>query len=255
VPKAILPPDDAASRMHLPTGEVHLWQGTLDAEGGPLDESLLDAGERKHARALATKQLVSRFVRSRSALRRVLAGYLGVEPALLAFDKGAEGKPRLAPPRDAAAGGPFSPALRFNLSHSGAAWLAAVAADREVGVDVERLDRLVDIELVARRMFAPSELEALLRLEPDARQRSFLRCWAAREAVVKGLGVGLFTLKESFEIEMDPDRPLVLRGPAGFGWRIWSVPFSPAHVAVLATDGTPSRIRSWVLPGEGSSPR
>src|SRR5438552_660293 len=63
-------------------------------------------------------------------LSGLLAQYLGCPPALIALQRGPHGKPQLV-------GEP----LHFNLSHSGALALLAIARDVAVGVDVERVDR------------------------------------------------------------------------------------------------------------------
>jgi phosphopantetheinyl transferase len=95
----------------------------------------------------------------------VLAGYLGTDPAAVELRRGANGKPFLAglwPGEEPASGS--MPRLHFNLSHSGDLALIAVA-EREVGVDVERIRPL--------------------------RSTAFYEGWARHEATVKCLGTGL----------------------------------------------------------------
>jgi 4'-phosphopantetheinyl transferase len=148
-----------------------------------------------------------------------------------------QGKPRLA-------GG----LVRFNLAHSGAAWIAAFASDREVGVDVERLDRDVDHDAVAARLFAPGEAETIRRLAGDAKTHAFFRCWAVRESIVKARGEGLFTHTARFEVEADPERPLAVRAEAGGGpaWWVARVPARPGCLAVVAAERAPERVRSFM---------
>ncbi len=82
----------------------------------------------------------TRFSVARAALREILAHYLGTSPAEIAFVYGDHGKPALAPPYGD---------LRFNLSHSHDLALCAVARGSEVGVDVERIRELDDLEGMA----------------------------------------------------------------------------------------------------------
>ena len=70
---------------------------------------------------------VWRLAPAADALHRVLAVYLGEDPARIRLETGAQGKPRLADPQGQ---------LRFNLSHSGEIALVAVSGEAEVGVDV-----------------------------------------------------------------------------------------------------------------------
>ncbi|HEU5142754.1 MAG TPA: 4'-phosphopantetheinyl transferase superfamily protein [Solirubrobacterales bacterium] len=133
---------------------------------------------------------------ARWALRGILARYLDepsdIDPtpvgsmsdalAAVALRIGEGGKPELAerPPR-----------LRFNLSHSGGLALVAVAAVREVGVDVERIDPRRDVMRLAARALDPAAAAAVRAAIPRERAPAFHRAWAQREAAAKCHGVGL----------------------------------------------------------------
>jgi 4'-phosphopantetheinyl transferase len=119
---------------------------------------------------------------SRQALRQVLAHYLDAEPAAIELRLGEHGKPALADP---AAG------LRFNLSHSGGLGLIAVGRDREVGVDVERIDPRRDVLRLSRRALDPAAAAVVRAADPSARPTVFHEAWARREALAKCHGVGL----------------------------------------------------------------
>jgi 4'-phosphopantetheinyl transferase len=228
--------------MDLPANEVHVWQASLDVESRPPEAFSLSDEEERRAERQFTPTLRSRFVSSRWILRRVLAGYLGARPEDLEFGAGVHGKPSLdAPATD----------LRFNLSHSGPCWALAVGRERELGIDVERTTRKVDINGVSRRMFAASELESLRGLEGREKIDAFFRCWTSREAIVKGMGQGMFITKEEFDVECRPGKRIAVRRAAetstAFSWRIGLIPLPPGFCGVLATPGLPSRIRSWLV--------
>jgi 4'-phosphopantetheinyl transferase len=237
VPEAVAPPAFPPATTELPGGEVHVWHASLDEGCGPSDRDLLDAAERARADRLHTEKLKARFTRSRALLRMILSSYVERAPETLRFEEGPEGKPRLTEPHG----------VRFNLSHSGSVWMLATASDREVGIDVERITRRLDLEGVARRMFPPDERDTLLALPEEAQKLAFFRCWATREAIVKGMGVGMFTVSERFEIDADPNAALRVRSRSDFPWRVGVVPAPPGFVSVLAVDGVPERIRSWSL--------
>ncbi len=84
------------------------------------------------------------------------------------------GKPELA----------GEPGIHFNLSHSGAVVLCAVA-DAPVGVDVERERSLP--EGVARRVLSPEELAQYRREGPAF----LIQAWAMKESCGKCAGRGL----------------------------------------------------------------
>lgn len=232
IPEPTVPPEGAFARRELPAGELHLWHADLDL-GAP-DASVLSADERERA-ARMQGRAAPRFVRSREILRRLLAAYTGEDAAALNVEVAGEGKPRL-----------HGFDVRFNIAHSGNVWLAAFARGRDVGVDVERLDRDVDRDRVAQRIFAPREVETIRRLHGDAKTRAFFRCWTVREAIVKARGEGMFTLAARFEIDADPEHPLAVRAadPAAFGWWVAETPPATGCVAAVAADRAPRVVRA-----------
>jgi 4'-phosphopantetheinyl transferase len=121
---------------------------------------------------------------SGQALRRVLAHYLDEEPAAIELCRGEHGKPALADP---------TARLRFNLSHSGGLVLIAVAREREVGIDVERIDPRREVLRLSRRALDPAAAAAVRAARPADRAAVFHQAWARREALAKCHGVGLRT--------------------------------------------------------------
>lgn len=117
---------------------------------------------------------------SATALRRILAGYLGVSDAEVPLTRAPGGKPVLE--------GGAGPA--FNLSHSGPLALIAVSARSNVGVDIEQLGGR-SREGLLRRVLGPAEEAVVRALPPGERERAFLRHWTAKEACVKARGIGL----------------------------------------------------------------
>ncbi|HET9198541.1 MAG TPA: hypothetical protein VFN92_09855 [Solirubrobacterales bacterium] len=155
MPKGLLEFVPAPDRLDPPDSEVHVWRAELDEPRWPSAEGLPE-DERKRAESLLRALPRRRWIASRWALRGVLGRYLGRAPAAIRLAAGERGKPRLAEP---VAG------LAFNLSHSDRLALIAVARDREVGVDLERV--------------------------ADKHPRDFYDRWAEREARAKCLGIGL----------------------------------------------------------------
>jgi len=132
-----------------------------------------------------------RWIRARSSLRLILAGYEGGDPAELVFRYGKHGKPALL----AATG------LEFNLSHSGDWAMVAVARSVPVGVDIERIRANVDMAALLRRL---GETE-LPQAEPE-----LYRAWARREARTKAEGGPLFTRPADDTCAID------IAAPAGY---------------------------------------
>ena len=119
---------------------------------------------------------------ARWALRGVLASYLQDDPVGIELSADQRGKPRLAA---------LGASLRFNLSHSGGLALVAVGWDRDVGVDVERIEPRRNLPALARRALSTEAAEQIETLPEDERLTAFHAAWTRREAVAKCLGVGL----------------------------------------------------------------
>jgi 4'-phosphopantetheinyl transferase len=115
--------------------------------------------------------------------RSVLASYLGTDPGGVAIAERPGGKPVLADGR--------WPDLRFNLSHEEGRAVLAVAAGREVGVDLQAIDPGLPADLLAGRVLSAVELVRYHRAAPADRLAAVLRAWVRTEAVLKATGSGL----------------------------------------------------------------
>ena len=93
--------------------------------------------------------------------------------------------------------------IQFNVAHSGDFVLIAIAKDREVGVDIERMRPGIEVEAIASRFFFHEERDWLLS-QPD-RKDSFYRLWTAKESVLKAVGLGLSMPLDSFSVAFAGD--------------------------------------------------
>jgi 4'-phosphopantetheinyl transferase len=173
--------------------EVHVWRAELDALALP----------------------------AAAVLRRVLARYLGEEPAAIELRLGEHGKPELAgrPPR-----------LHFNLSHSGGIALIAVTRRCEVGIDVEREAGGRDFVRLAGRALDPERAEAVRSAPAGKRAAAFYAAWVRREAVAKCHGGGLGAPL--------PERPISVDG----------LEVADGHAAALALAAPALPLRCFSLP-------
>ena len=98
------------------------------------------------------------------------------------------------------------PDLRFNLSHTDGLIACAVTIGREVGVDVEHIQRRLTHD-VAGRFFAPREVDDLKALPEDEQQRVFFDYWTLKEAYIKARGFGLALPLGDFAFTLAPPAP------------------------------------------------
>jgi 4'-phosphopantetheinyl transferase len=226
--------------------DVHVWELRLDLSPADHDrlERVISAEEARRADRFRIAADRRRYVAAHGLLRVVLSGYVGARPDGVAFGPGAGGKPRLA--------GRETP--RFNLSHAGALGLVAVAADREVGIDIEEVGEDGDLEGLAETCFSPVERAALAAVPAAQRPAAFFAGWTRKEAFLKAIGAGLARPLDSFDVTLTPGdtaRLLRLEGVPGASRRYQLRTLRPAagFVAALAVDGRGVTIRhkSWRL--------
>jgi len=110
------------------------------------------------------------------------------------FTYAPEGKPELAGE---------ARSLHFNFSHSGG-WAVLGIARSEIGVDIEQIRPVPDLEDVARRFFAPREADIVIAADSADRLSFFLTCWTRKEAFVKATGVGISPSLQEFEVAIAP---------------------------------------------------
>ena len=220
--RSTLPPESQAA---IRDGEVHVWHGSLNADPGgvsPAEEAL--------ARRMRSARRRREFLVCRGALRRVLAGPLGIEPLAVPILEGAHGKPSLAPDG--------RPALGFNVSHSGERFVVAAAVGMEPGVDIERVRTRRSLSRLARRFFSPAEQEEVAAA-PDPRH-AFYRVWTRKEAVIKADGRGVAIGLDRFDVNAGEPPALLHARWAGAApdeaarWSLHSLDAVPGYVAALA---------------------
>lgn len=193
----------------LDHGAIHIWRIALDKAPPYL---ALPPEETAWIEAAIDPIIRRRRTAGRSALRAVIGSYLGRDPAALRFRREPGAKPRLA-------GGE----LAFNLSHADETMLLAVTEGREVGIDIDRLDRLDDDwRGVARVSFSAEEQGAL------SSGAETMRLWVRKEAYTKALGTGF---AQGFAgLTVGPD------------WTVIDLPMEAPMAAALAFAGRDAAI-------------
>jgi 4'-phosphopantetheinyl transferase len=180
----------------------------------PADAALLDAPERARLARLRSPQQARRYAARRSALRIVLGAALEIPPQDVPLELGPQGKPRVAGERS----------LSFNLSHRGDTAVVALAHGSAVGVDVESARAHTSPQRLAERFFHADEAATIAALPAELATDAFLRCWTAKEAVLKALGSGLSGPLNEVMIAPDPREPLrLLRAPAPLAPEDWTL--------------------------------
>jgi len=227
--------------LSLGTGEVHVWRLALDQPESVLTQfrSTLDAGELERAGRFHFEKHRRHFIAGRGGLRYVLSRYLGVKPEELRFSYGPFGKPSLV-----------GSEVRFNMSHSHGVALFAVAADRELGVDVEHVRADFATEDIARRFFSPVEVETFNAVPSEEQVAAFFRCWTRKEAYIKAIGRGLSEPLDAFDVTLAPgDAAALLRaeGREVSRWVMFELDAGAEYAGALLVEAPVSRLRLWQI--------
>lgn len=159
---------------------------------------VLSEDEVTRAKRFLLAQHRDRFVVGRATLRRLLARYLLVAPEAIVFRYGELGKPFVETHL------PNGHGCFFNFTNSSDLALLAVNQVGELGVDVEEIRDMTNMDSLASRFFADAEVELLARIDDDRlRQLAFFRVWTRKEAFLKAIGKGLTFGLERVQVSLE----------------------------------------------------
>ncbi|MCC5597695.1 4'-phosphopantetheinyl transferase HetI [Nostoc favosum] len=227
----------APTDLTLLPDEIHLWRIELDQPEPQLQNlaATLSSDEITRAERFYFQEHRQRFIAGRGILRTILGRYLGIQPLQVEFNYQHRGKPVLA---DTFA----DSGLAFNLSHSQRLGLCAVNCTRQIGVDLEYIRPMSDLEALAKRFFLPREYEMLRSLSANQQQEVFFRYWTCKEAYLKATGDGLAQL-EQIEVSLTPTQPAKLRITED--WSLFELVPANNYVAAVAVENFGWNLKCW----------
>lgn len=233
-------PDSTPASTEVAQDVCHVWL----ADAASADSvsafrarrDFLSEDERERASRFVFEQDRDAYLTAHVLLRGALSSCCpSVEPSAWVFERAGRGRPEIAHPHTDAR-------LRFNISHTRGLAACVVTAGVDCGVDVERIDRRIDVESLGASVLAASEVEVLGALPESARAEYFLRLWALKEAYAKARGLGLALPFNRLAVELGP--PIQIHAdtalePDAAAWQFTS--WTPAtHVAAVAVRGGPA---------------
>jgi 4'-phosphopantetheinyl transferase len=228
------------------TNSVDVWvvplEGTVEAERA--FASVLSAEELSRAARFRRPELQTEYVLSHGVLRTLLDHYSGIPAREIRYGFGTAGKPHLTPAAICA-----GRELQFNMSHSGSLALYGITDAPCLGVDVEQMRELTDMEAIADQFFAPGECADLRAMPPKERTQGFFRCWTRKEAFLKATGDGLSVPLDRFRVEFrGKRRPALLEIPHECviqDWQIENIDAHPDYAASVVYPGPRARIQIY----------
>lgn len=174
--------------------QISVWTLSLDQPEAVVEKCYNSLAEDEKARADRYKVAGARrsYVLTRWALRSKLGECLEREPRELRFSYGEFDKPQLAEtePRG----------LSFNVSHSGDWAVIAIGPYELMGIDIEKVRAVNNLDSLARTVFSDNELSKWFAELEELRAEQLFRKWTQKEACLKAVGVGLSTAMSKLEI-------------------------------------------------------
>ncbi len=144
-----------------------------------------------------------RSISTRYILKKIISGYLNLNPTLIQFSYNDFSKPFICE-----AINPIS--LQFNISHAGEYIVFAFARNSQIGVDIELHDYCLDKQSLEHHVFSEQELFKWQTLSEQEKLVSFYHVWSCKEAILKGIGTGLSYLPNNVSVEIDPNMKPIL---------------------------------------------
>jgi 4'-phosphopantetheinyl transferase len=227
--------------------EVHIW---LTGPAEPPDFGdylpLLAPSEIEQFERFRVERARRLYLAARALARSSLSLYCpSVDPDEWRFRFNDHGRPEIA---DAGQ----CPPLRFNLSHTEGMVACLVNLVDDAGVDVEWIDRRIDLVGVAKHSFSALEASEVRRRRSRSRRRRFFSYWTLKESYIKARGMGLalplrkfsFTFPGPGKVDISFDPEL---GDREEDWQFALWQASPSHFLAAGLRRRDSGERRLVL--------
>lgn len=185
----------------------------------------------------------NRFVAGRGQLRTVLGRYLRADPSKLEFAYSPQGKPELEPKSN-------GDGLHFNLAHAEDLALVAITRAGPIGVDVECIRQVEEMDDLVAKFFSPRENELFRKVPTSDRPIAFFNLWTRKEALLKATGEGITRSLNLVEVSFLPDEPARVLNISGDSekaksWSLHALSPAPNFVGAVAIQTRESSFSCW----------
>ena len=217
-----------------PPRPVHIWFaaiGELNIAFVRTMRWVLSDWEQRRLDSLQAEADKVRFVAAHLLVRVALSKLYPAAMTDWRLDHTLDGKPFVR--------GPYgTEGFQFSLSHAGELVGCAIASV-PVGFDIEPLHQDLDVDELLRPTLAPQEISQWDRQSGEDRVRRYLSYWTLKEALAKGLGVGMNVPFSSLAFDLkDNGQARVLTMPASLGdalaWKVHRLDLMGTHVGAVA---------------------
>lgn len=185
--------------------QIVAWHAHIDVFDARPDlrasaEQLLTAQDRGRFERFRHETDRLMFLLGRAMAKSMVGRSLGVAASAWEWHEGPHGRPEVRDP-----GCP----VRFSVAHSAGLVVCAVARDREVGADVEDLQRRPPAPLVVTRYCSPGEAADIHAASQESWPSRFLSYWTLKEAYLKARGLGISVTLSEIEFALNGAEPRI----------------------------------------------
>lgn len=236
------PPPDV---LRLAGHEIHVWASSLRVSSDVLTDLMatLSPLEKERAGKFCFDLHRNRFIAGHGLLRTILGRYLQTSPSKLNFIYSPEGKPVLEQKFEGAK-------LHFNLADTEDLMLFAVTHVGPVGVDIEHIRPVEEMDNLVARFFSQRENELFQKVPPGGKLTAFFNLWTRKEALLKATGEGITCSLNLVEVSFLPDEParvLAISGDSekAASWSLHALSPAPGFVGCVAVQARNTNLRCW----------
>ena len=229
--------------MNLISEHIHLWHIALDTEISCTELFLiLSIDEQQKANSFHFEKDKNNYIKSHAALRKILSKYYFINPIDICFSYTKYNKPYISDNQHN---------LHFNLSHSNDMAIVAIIKNHPLGVDVEYIKPVDDINDIVENFFSNQEKIKFLLLPGEKKLEAFYTIWTRKEAFVKAVGNGLSYPLDDFEVsflENEPARILKVNDSEieAKRWSLNGFTFQHANNCYITAIATKSRVKNII---------
>jgi len=218
-------------KIEIEDNQVHIWQARIDVSSGyPKDiKDVLSADERERAISFKLQNDQIHFIIRHYLLRIILSKYCDYLADEITFRYDTHKKPAFNMPEYRK--------IKFNMSFSHDLMLVAINKHNDIGIDIEKVHDINDLESVAVNNFSSKEFKYLN--SSSEKINTFFKIWTRKEAFIKATGKGMYYPLKSFCVSMDKsgnhENLIIFNHPIkSKHWRIAEIKASDGFIASIA---------------------
>ncbi len=222
--------------LKLKPNEIHLWVAFPDEIRDPkllrAYEKLMSPQEQARHERFRFEKDRHLFRISRALIRSTLSRYHKIVPHAWRFVTNTYGRPEIERLPD-------MPPLRFSISHTKGIVACGFVLQRDIGVDVENLQRSTDLLKISEQTFSRREHEDLMNLPEEMQPNHSFHYWTLKESFIKAQGKGLSFPLQHFSFHISKNEPLRISFDAELNqnpdhWQFWLLRPTDRHSMALS---------------------